>query len=62
MEFTEKELQLIYAACMSYGNELAEMAKRIPNEKEIADVLADKAKESWDLARKITGYMESEVD
>jgi hypothetical protein len=62
MEFTEKELQLIYSACMSYGNELADMAKRIPNENEITDMLADKAKESWNLARKVTDFMEREAD
>jgi hypothetical protein len=61
MEFTEKELQLIYSACMSYGNQLSDMMKKIPNENEITDMMGDKAKESWDLARKVTNYMESEV-
>ncbi len=57
--FTQEELQLIYAACMSYGDKLAEIKKSIPNEKEIIlDELTDRAKESWNLAKKIAEYME----
>ena len=56
MEFTQEELQLIYAACMSYGDKLSEIAKSIPNEE--TDKLSDRAKDSWNLARKITEYME----
>lgn len=33
MEFTQEELQLLYAACMSYGDKLLEIIKSIPNEK-----------------------------
>lgn len=59
MNFTQEELQLIYAACMSYGDKLSEIKKSIPNESEIVlDNLADRAKGSWNLARKITRYME----
>lgn len=59
MEFSQKELQLLYAACMSYGNKLSQILKSIPNEEEIVlDKLSDKAKDSWNLARKITEYME----
>ena len=59
LEFTQEELQLIYAACMNYGDKLAEIKKSIPNEGEIVlDNLADRAKESWNLAREITEYME----
>ncbi len=60
MDFTQYELQLLYAACMSYGNKLSGIIKSIPNEVEITDGLSDKAKESWNLARKITEYMEKE--
>lgn len=57
--FTQEELQLLYAACMSYGNKLSQILKSIPNEGEIVlDKLSDRAKESWNLARKITEYME----
>ena len=56
INFTQEELQLIYAACMSYGDKLSEIIKSIPNEE--TDRLADRAKESWNLARKITEYME----
>jgi hypothetical protein len=61
MKFTKEELELIYAACMLYGNQLFDMMRKIPNENEITDMMGDKAKESWDLARKVTNYMESEV-
>lgn len=54
--FTQEELQLIYAACMSYGDKISEIIKSIPNEE--TDKLADRAKDSWSLARKITEYME----
>ena len=56
IEFTQEELQVLYAACMSYGDKLSEIIKSIPNEK--TDRLLDRAKDSWNLARKITGYME----
>lgn len=62
INFTQEELQLIYAACMSYGDKLAEIKKSISNEKKIVlDNLTDRAKESWNLARKITEYMEDRV-
>lgn len=58
MEFTQEELQLLYAACMSYGDKLSQILKSIPNEGEIVlDKLSDRVKESWRLARKITEYM-----
>ena len=57
--FTQEELQLLYAACMSYGDKLSGIIKSIPNEEEIiVNGLSDRAKDSWSLARKITGYME----
>ena len=56
INFTQKELQLLYAACMSYGDKLSGIIKSIPNEE--TDKLSDRAKDSWNLARKITEYME----
>lgn len=59
INFTQEELQLLYAACMSYGDKLAEVMKNIPNEGEIVlGRLSGRAKGSWNLAKKITGYME----
>lgn len=59
MNFTQEELQLIYAACMSYGDKLAEIKKIIPNEDEmILDRLADRVKASWNIAKKVAGYIE----
>lgn len=60
MEFNQEELQLLYAACMSYGDKLSQILKSIPNEEEIVlDKLSDRAKDSWNLVRKITEYMET---
>lgn len=59
LEFTQEELQLLYAACMNYGDKMSHILKSIPNEGEnIIDRLSDRAKDSWNLARKITEYME----
>lgn len=59
INFTQEELRLLYAACMSYGDKLSQILKSIPNEEEIVvDKLSYKAKDSWNLARKIAGYME----
>ena len=60
LELTQEELQLIYAACMSYGDKLVEIVKAIPNEE--TDKLSDRAKDSWNMARKITEYMEDKGD
>lgn len=63
INFTQEELQLIYAACISYGDKLAETKKSIPNEGEdITDRLSDRVKDSWNLTRKITEYMEDGKD
>lgn len=59
MNFIQEELQLIYAACMSYGDKLEEIKKTIPYEDEmILDRLADRAKDSLNLARKVAGCMD----
>ena len=59
LEFNQEELQLLYAACMSYGDKLSEITKSIPNEGEdITERLSDRAKDSWNLAMKIAGFME----
>ncbi len=59
MDFTQNELQLLYAACMSYGDKLSGIIKSIPNEGEnIVNGLSDRVKDSWNLARKIAEYME----
>ena len=64
INFTQEELQLLYAACMSYGDKLLEIVKSIPNElvaiNGIGQIhgLSDRAKDSWNLAVKIMEYME----
>ena len=58
VNFTKEELKLIYAACISYGDKLAETKKSISNEDEkIFGRLADRAKASWSLAKKAAGCM-----
>lgn len=64
INFTQEELQLLYAACMSYGDKLSEIVKSIPNESFAINGLghmhglSDRSKDSYNLARKITEYME----
>ena len=53
MELTEEQKELVYAALMAYGNKLSNIAKDIPNEMEIADGITDRAKEAWNLAKKM---------
>ncbi len=62
IRFSQEELQLLYAACMSYGDKLSDIVKSIPNEAETANGLSERAKDSWNLARKITKYMEGYID
>lgn len=53
IEFTEEEKKLLYAACMAYGETLNEMNKKVVNLYDISDVLSERAKTFYDLARKI---------
>lgn len=55
--FSRNELDLMYAAFMAYGRKLSMMAKELPNEPKIADLLSKKAKESWNMAIRITNYL-----
>lgn len=55
--FSRNELDLMYAAFMTYGSKLSMMAKELPNEPKIADLLSKKAKESWNMAIRITNYL-----
>lgn len=57
--FSRNELNLLYAACMAYGNKLSDMAKEIPNESKVVELLSKKAKESWDMAVKIVNYLDN---
>lgn len=55
--FSRNELDLMYAAFMAYGRKLSMMAKELPNEPKIADLLSKKSKESWNMAIRITNYL-----
>lgn len=54
--FTQDELQLLYETCISYGDNLSEMINSIPNEEN--NELSEIVKDSYNLAEKITKYME----
>lgn len=58
IEFTQKELRTLCSACMSYGNTLLDIIKKIENCDKAADLLNDVAGDSFKLASKITEYME----
>ena len=58
VEFNQRELQVLHSACMSYGNTLSDIMKKVVGCDEAVDMLGDIAKESWNLARKIVEYME----
>lgn len=52
-QFTDDELQLIYAALMAYGEKLHTTAKEIPNESDALNILTNRAKDAWSLAVKV---------
>lgn len=62
INLTEDELQLMYAACMSYGDKLSDIAKQIPNESLLLDGLTDKAKKAWNLAKKYVKLIKGRRD
>lgn len=54
---------MLYAACMSYGDKLSQIFKSILNEEGIVlNKLSVRAKDIWNLARKIKEYMEDRYD
>ena len=57
---TQAEIHLIHAAAMNYGNKLSEIIKSLPNEN--TNSLSEKMTQSYDLAVKITAYMEYEEE
>ena len=58
MDFTQEELQLIYTACMGYGDKLSEIVKGFPHgEEPIRDEISKKADKYWSVARKVTKYI-----
>ena len=57
IELAEEELQMIYAGLMMYGNNLLDKCKDISSEDTIVDLLSNRSKQYYSLARKITDYM-----
>ena len=58
IEFTQEELRTLCSACMSYGNTLLDIIKKIENCDKAVDLLNDVAGDSFKLVQKITEYME----
>lgn len=58
-QLTSDDIQIIYSALMSYGDKLANVSRDLPNESEISELLVNKARKSWDLAKKIIMCEES---
>lgn len=62
IELTQEEIKIIYGACISYGNELANVMAKVLISDDISSRLNAKAQESYNLAAKITDYMEADID
>ena len=62
ISFTQGEMQMLYAACMSYGDKFSHIIVRhIPYEDAgIVKNLSERAADFCNLAVKITGYMEND--
>lgn len=58
MKFTINELEMLHTACRKYGENLAEVSRNVSDEKDISDMLADRAKTAFDVMRKITTLIE----
>lgn len=58
INLTQEELQLIYAACMMYGNELAYISKTSSPTGSMSKSLKARAEEFWNLGKKIKLYVE----
>jgi hypothetical protein len=55
--FCEEDLEMIYAACIAYGNKLSDMAKNVPDEKELSEKLGARASDYYALATRVTEYL-----
>lgn len=62
IELTQEEIKIIYGACISYGNELANVMAKVFITDDISSRLNAKAQESYNLATKITNYLEADTD
>ena len=58
INLTQEELQLIYAACMMYGNELSDISKSSSPTGSMSKSLKARAEEFWNLGKKIKLYVE----
>ena len=56
-EFNEKELQILYKACIQYGNSLSEETKLFSNLPKVFEMTKEEANRAYSLAVKITSMM-----
>lgn len=56
-EFDEMELQILYTACIQYGNSLSEETKLHCNLPEVIEMTKEEANRAYSLAVKITSMM-----
>lgn len=52
-KFDEDELQLLYEACMAYGNQLTEMCKQLSGCIAVIEVLRERAYAAYQMATEI---------
>ena len=50
---SNEQIDLVYAALMSYGNKILGMARELPTENDIINGLCRRSKEAFDLAEKV---------
>lgn len=51
--FTKDEIDILYYACLSYGDELSEANKKIRNVPEAREIIEANAKKAYNMAREI---------
>lgn len=56
-KFNEDELQLLYEACMAYGNQLTEMCKQLSGCITVIEVLRERACAAYQMATVIASEM-----
>lgn len=59
-KYSEDELQLLYEACMAYGNQLTEMNKQLSGCIAIIDLLKKRAHAAYQMAAEIALEMDAE--
>lgn len=56
--FSQEDIQLLYDACMSYGDSLVEVNKKVHGCSDVAKQLDLRAKEAYSMASRLAHRME----